>query len=267
MPLHVTIGNHDSRAAFPHAPVSEGGFVQEAFDTPEGRFIILDTHEPGRAEGGLCDRRLAWLKYQLRSGSGPVFLSLHHPPFQVGLGRMDRIRLLDANPLLTALRPHLGRVRQLFVGHLHRALAGSWHGVPLSGFRGTNHQIALDFATQDVAPVSFEARGYGVVLHIARGHHRASRGTAMMPLGKSLHWVGTGPFGFLEKEGTARQPGHSHWDQIPRMVARTENTTGAVTLTSRPIRSPRHGDGSRFAAGCTGTDPASLTLKFYLHAY
>jgi len=168
MPLHVTIGNHDSRAAFhaafPHAPVSEGGFVQEAFDTPEGRFIILDTHEPGRAEGGLCDRRLAWLERQLTSSSGPVLLCLHHPPFRVGLGRMDRIRLLDADPLLAVLRPHLGRIRHLFVGHLHRALAGSWHGVPFSGVRGTNHQIALDFVTQDVAPVSFEALGYGVVL-------------------------------------------------------------------------------------------------------
>lgn len=168
MPLHVTIGNHDSRdafrAAFPHTPVSEGGFVQEAFDTPEGCFIVLDTHEPGRAEGGLCDRRLAWLEGQLRNSSGPVLLCLHHPPFRVGLARMDRIRLLNGDLLLAVLRPHLGRVRHLFVGHLHRALAGSWHGVPFSGVRGTNHQIALDFVTQDVAPVSFEAPGYGVVL-------------------------------------------------------------------------------------------------------
>lgn len=29
---------------------------------------------------------------------------------------------------------------------------------------GNEHQIALDFVTQDVAPVSFEAPGYGVVL-------------------------------------------------------------------------------------------------------
>ncbi|MBU8544135.1 MULTISPECIES: phosphodiesterase [Roseomonadaceae] len=168
MPLHVTIGNHDSRAAFraafPHVPVSECGFVQDAFDTPEGRFILLDTHEPQQAEGRLCAQRLAWLERALRTSSGPVFLGLHHPPFRVGLGRMDRIRLRDGESLLGVLRPHLGRVRHMFVGHLHRALAGSWHGVPFSGVRGTNHQIALDFVTQDVAPVSFEAPGYGVVL-------------------------------------------------------------------------------------------------------
>jgi len=168
MPLHITIGNHDDRAAFraafPQVPVSEGGFVQQAFDTPEGRFIVLDTHTPGRAEGGLCAQRLAWLEQRLWESQGPVFLCLHHPPFHVGLGRMDRIRLLDGDALLDALRPHLGRIRHLFVGHLHRAIAGSWHGIPFSGVRGTNHQIALDFVTQDVAPVSFEAPGYGIVL-------------------------------------------------------------------------------------------------------
>ncbi len=167
MPLHVTIGNHDSRdafrATFPHTPVSEGGFVQEAFDTPQGRFLVLDTNEPGKAEGRLCGRRLAWLEQELRDSTRPVFLCLHHPPFRVGLERMDRIRLLDSDPLLAVLRPQLSRIRHLFVGHLHRAIAGSWHGVPFSGVRGTNHQIALDFVTQDVAPVSFETAAYGVV--------------------------------------------------------------------------------------------------------
>lgn len=168
MPLHATIGNHDSRdafrAAFPRVPVDGAGFVQEVFDTAAGRFVVLDTHEPGRAEGGLCARRLAWLERELRVSGGPVFLCLHHPPFPVGLGRMDRICLLDGAALLEVLRPYFARVRHMFLGHLHRAVAGSWHGVPFSGVRGTNHQIALDFVTQDVAPVSFEAPGYGVVL-------------------------------------------------------------------------------------------------------
>lgn len=51
----------------------------------------------------------------------------------------------------------------MFIGHLHRTVAGSWHGIPFSGVRGTSHQIALDFITADVTPVSFELPGYGVV--------------------------------------------------------------------------------------------------------
>ena len=167
MPAHLMIGNHDSRAAFraafPDAPVDGAGFVQQAFSTQAGRFVLLDTHEPGRAEGALCRKRLDWLEAELRADrAAPLFLFLHHPPFRVGLQRMDRIRLLDGGPLLDTLRPHLPRVRHLFIGHLHRTVAGSWRGVPFSGVRGTSHQIALDFDTTDVAPVSFEAPGYGV---------------------------------------------------------------------------------------------------------
>ena len=168
MPVHLIIGNHDDRAAFrvafPGAPVDGAGFVQQAFGTEAGRFVLLDTHEPGRADGALCRRRLDWLDAELRADqAAPLFLFLHHPPFRVGLQRMDRIRMLDGGPLLDALRPHLPRVRHLFIGHLHRTVAGSWHGIPFSGVRGTSHQIALDFITPDVAPVSFEAPGYGVV--------------------------------------------------------------------------------------------------------
>ena len=47
MPCHLMLGNHDERdafcAAFPEAPVEPAGFVQQAFDTPAGCFILLDT--------------------------------------------------------------------------------------------------------------------------------------------------------------------------------------------------------------------------------
>ncbi|MCQ4161599.1 phosphodiesterase [Roseomonas sp. GC11] len=169
MPCHITLGNHDSRpafrAAFPEVAVDAAGFVQQAFAMPEGLGLLLDTHEPGRAEGRLCPARLSWLEAALRGGSGPVFLFLHHPPFRVGLGRMDDIRLREgAGELENILWRHRARLRHLFIGHLHRAVAGSWRGLPFTGVRGTNHQIALDFVTQGVAPVSFEAPGYGVVL-------------------------------------------------------------------------------------------------------
>ncbi len=134
--------------------------MQQAHDTQAGRFVLLDTHEPGRADGALCRQRPDWLYAKLRADQAtPLFLFLHHLPFRVGLQRMDSIRLLDDGPLLDTLRPCLPRVRHLFIGHLHRTVAGFWHGVPFLGVRGTRHQIALDFITTDVAPVSFEALG------------------------------------------------------------------------------------------------------------
>ncbi|MEP3115812.1 phosphodiesterase [Nisaea sp.] len=169
MPVHLMMGNHDDRtvfqSVFPDAPRDGAGFVQHVIDVEIGRLVFMDTSEPGRAEGRLCRARLDWLRQRIEEApDAPIFLFLHHPPFCAGLPRMDQIRLQDAGLLLEVLRPDLSRIRHLFVGHLHRAIAGSWHGVPFSGVRGTSHQIALDFTTQDVAPVSFETPGYGVVM-------------------------------------------------------------------------------------------------------
>ena len=62
VPIYLVLGNHDDRAqfraAFPEAPTDADGFVQSAFATPVGRFLLLDTNLPGSAAGGLCARRL-----------------------------------------------------------------------------------------------------------------------------------------------------------------------------------------------------------------
>ncbi|WP_062018405.1 phosphodiesterase [Aureimonas sp. AU4] len=173
MPVHLMIGNHDDRdafrAAFPDAPRNRHGFVQQVVDTPMGRFVLLDTHEPGRPEGRLCEQRLEWLGEAIEGWSGPLFLFLHHPPFPVGFDRMDRIRLQDGDALASVLARSNASIWHLFVGHLHRNVAGSWRGWPFTGVRGTSHQIALDFTMRSDAPVSFEAPGYGVVLVEADG--------------------------------------------------------------------------------------------------
>jgi len=168
MPVHLLIGNHDNRAAFravvPETPVDAGGFVQFAFDTPQGRFVCLDTNEPGVSWGVFCARRAAWLDAQLQATAGPVFLFMHHPPFPVGIPSMDRISLRDCVPFSEALLPCRARIRHLFFGHLHRPVAGSWSGIPVSTVRGTSHQVALRMKEHDKVPGSHEPPGYAVVL-------------------------------------------------------------------------------------------------------
>lgn len=199
MPVHLMIGNHDDRdafrQAFPNAPRDRHGFVQQVIDTSAGRLILLDTHEPGRPEGRLCERQLDWLGEAIETSSGPLFLFMHHPPFRVGFDRMDRIRLLDADALAAVIGQAGDRVRHLFVGHLHRDLAGSWRGWPFSGVRGTSHQIALDFTKRSDAPVSFEAPGYAivrvdaesVVVHFAEAGGRKLRPTRSSSLRSSIN--------------------------------------------------------------------------------
>jgi 3',5'-cyclic AMP phosphodiesterase CpdA len=167
IPYYLLIGNHDDRtafrAAFPQAPVDEAGFVQCSLKTPVGRFLLLDTNELGTHAGRYCERRLAWLSAQLAGDEEPVFLFLHHPPVRVGIHRMDSIPLLDAAGLWEVLRPHRERIRHLFHGHLHRPLAGSWHGIPTSSLRGTAHQVALDLAERETVPGSHEPPAYALV--------------------------------------------------------------------------------------------------------
>ncbi|MGE6742085.1 phosphodiesterase [Allorhizobium pseudoryzae] len=168
MPVHVMIGNHDDRAAlgaeFPEACAADG-FIHRVIETVVGRMVLLDTQDPGSAEGRLCEARLAWLRARLaENDQAPVYLFAHHPPVPVGLQRMDAIRLRDAEAFMAALLPFRDRLRHLFFGHLHRAISGTWRDLPFSGVRGTSHQIALDFTTPDIAPVSFETPGYGVAL-------------------------------------------------------------------------------------------------------
>lgn len=167
LPRHLLLGNHDDRvnflAAFPDSPRDADGFVQFTFDTPVGRFICLDSNEPRVSWGALCDRRRAWLKAELsRAGDLPVYLFIHHPPFGVGIKRMDEIALQEPEKFAEAVAA--GRnIRHLFFGHLHRPIGGSWRGIPITTMRGTNHQVALDFAMEGVVPGSHEPPAYAVV--------------------------------------------------------------------------------------------------------
>lgn len=145
MPIHLMVGNHDDREAFcrvfPDAAVDANGYVQNVRDTSEGRFVFLDTLEPGRDDGVLCERRLTWLDARLGEGAGATYVFLHHPPYEIGLP-VDQVRLVDSQPLLDILQRH-GNVRHLFSGHTHRSASGVWHGFPFASLGATHYNMGL----------------------------------------------------------------------------------------------------------------------------
>lgn len=155
-PYVLLPGNHDDRAlmkkVFPEQIFDEHGFMQSWRDVDVGdqrvRLIFMDTQQAGRADGVYCATRAAWLRQAMVGAPDQqVMLFMHHPPFAVGLASMDALRLRDTSHLLAAIEHAQANgvtVRHICFGHLHRAIAGAWHGIPFSGVRSTNHQIALD---------------------------------------------------------------------------------------------------------------------------
>ena len=168
VPYHLVIGNHDVRTnyleVFQDAESDSYGFIQSSMKTKGGLFLFLDTKQDGTHEGAYCDLRRSWLDDQLNSaGDTPVYLFMHHPPFQTGLPSMDRIGLRDREQLFDLVRMY-NNIQHIFCGHLHRPISGSWAKIPVTTLRGTNHQVALDFESFDHLYGNFEPPTYGVAL-------------------------------------------------------------------------------------------------------
>jgi Icc protein len=158
LPVYSILGNHDERdnysSQFPNAELDSDGFVQTAIETPVGVFLLLDTKLDGSSAGTFCGRRQQWLRDQLNKySSTPVFLFMHHPPFDLHLPCIDKIGLDAKDAFSSVVKTH-GNVRHIFFGHAHRPLSGNWRGISFSSMRGTNHQVKLDFKDKKIHPIA-----------------------------------------------------------------------------------------------------------------
>ncbi|MFQ5534032.1 MAG: phosphodiesterase [Sphingomonadales bacterium] len=126
MPLYVIPGNHDARAGLrrafadqPYLPPGSGP-IHYALAIGGLRFIFLDSVAPGEEFGCLGEAQLAWLENCLaQAPDAPTVIVMHHPPFVIGLHRMDRINCRDGDALADMLTHHRQVVRVL-CGHTHR---------------------------------------------------------------------------------------------------------------------------------------------------
>lgn len=168
VPLRLLVGNHDDRDVFRQwfgdHPCDENGFIQSVEDLPVGRFVYLDTNEPGYHEGWYCEQRLQWLERQFADAKGKdLYLFMHHPPFEIGIPALDRISLVQKEAFSEVVTPYRDQIRHLFLGHIHRPLAGNWLGIPISSLHAMNHQVQLDL-TDSTLKGNFEPPAYCVVL-------------------------------------------------------------------------------------------------------
>lgn len=168
MPFFVIPGNHDDRAALraafadhPYLPAQ--GTLDWQQDCGPLRLIGLDTHIPGEHGGRLDARQLAWLDDQLaQAPEQPTLVLLHHPPFPVGIGHMDRIGLAGGAELEAVIRRH-PQVERLLCGHLHRLIQRRFGGTLTCVCPGVSHQVDLDL--REAAPSRFRLEPPGLLLH------------------------------------------------------------------------------------------------------
>jgi 3',5'-cyclic AMP phosphodiesterase CpdA len=143
----LLVGNHDDRSVlqrvFPDAPHDDHGFVQGERRTPEGLFLFLDTLKAGTSAGEYCQQRRDWLSERLDAARDtPVYLFMHHPPFDINIPYMDRIKLEEADAFADIALRH-GNVRHLFFAHVHRPVQAVWRGITCTSLPAINHQVPL----------------------------------------------------------------------------------------------------------------------------
>lgn len=175
MPWYALPGNHDSRTTFPEiftVSQQKDGFIQNAFDTEQGRFILLDTLDQGKSSGILCSGRLEWLRQQLLTNpSDKAYIFMHHPPFPISVPVLDRSGLSNADIFYDLILP-FGSVRHIFAGHVHLPVSGHWHGIGFTTLLGTHQQSPVTFACNrfiaDVEPPPYGIifiHDQGVIIH------------------------------------------------------------------------------------------------------
>jgi hypothetical protein len=89
-------------------------------------------------------RRAAHGSRRTREGAGkPVYIFMHHPPFDIGHDLMDLIKLDDAGRSFAASCSKGHDIRHIFFGHAHRTISGQWRGISFSALPSLNHQLPL----------------------------------------------------------------------------------------------------------------------------
>jgi len=167
LPFFVIPGNHDRRDNLRRVLAEYRGvtedpeFVQFVVDDFPVRLIGLDTLVPGKGEGALCARRLAFLERALaRAPDKPTVIFMHHPPFDCGIRHMDRIRLIEgAERLAEIVRPH-GNVERILCGHHHRAIETRFAGTICSISPGVAHQVMFDITEEHTGALVLEPPAY-----------------------------------------------------------------------------------------------------------
>lgn len=150
VPVLVLPGNHDVSAplraglsAFVDSPGVDHP-VHQIRHVGAARFVLVDSTVPGEDHGLLSDESLAWLDRTLgEPADGPLFVAMHHPPFELHHPVMDQWKLQNPDALAEVLADK--PITALLTGHVHNAIVSTFAGHPVLGAPGIRSTVPLPF--------------------------------------------------------------------------------------------------------------------------
>ncbi len=164
-------GNHDDRdlirATFPDMPWVDADHASWVTEVDEVRVVGLDSTIPGQPGAEFDPDREHWLRSVLAvEHDGPTLLTVHHPPFETGIGWMDGSGFIGLDRLTAVLAEH--PVDRVLSGHLHRPITSAIAGIPAQVAPATVQHVGLDLAKGAGVSLILDPVGYHV--HRIVGH-------------------------------------------------------------------------------------------------
>jgi 3',5'-cyclic-AMP phosphodiesterase len=162
MPVHPLPGNHDDvgalLAAFPELPGPS-----YAVRVGEARLLCCDSTIPGQSGGELSD--LDWLDATLaEEPRTPAVVAMHHPPYAIGVGWIDRMGHASPARLAAVIERHPQVVR-LIAGHVHTGSMSGFAGTIAVTCPSTYRQLFIDPG----GPAALSDATPGYALHLIDG--------------------------------------------------------------------------------------------------
>jgi Icc protein len=174
MPVYAVPGNHDRREPFRSAfrergYLPETGFLNFVVTCGPVRIVGLDSLVAGESHGELAAETIVFLEQALAAAPGaPTVVMLHHPPFDTGVGHMDKARLFSGTSELERAVSANAQVQRVLCGHVHRSIQIVFGGTLCQIAPSVGHQVALDLR-QD-APSCFVLEPPEFLLHRLDGN-------------------------------------------------------------------------------------------------
>jgi 3',5'-cyclic AMP phosphodiesterase CpdA len=172
-PVFCIPGNHDRREPFRAAFASGSylpatGALDFCIDRGGLRIIGLDSAVAGESHGALTAGTLAFLEASLKDApQRPTLVMLHHPPFDSGIGHMDRTSLQAGRSELEAIIAAHPQVERVLCGHVHRPIQRRFGGTICQVAPSVTHQVACDLRPD--GPSAFVLEPPAFLLHLFDG--------------------------------------------------------------------------------------------------